>query len=156
MKNPSAQHLADHLRQVFFGGNWTVSNFKDQLSDITLQEATTVTGFSNTIAVLTYHIGYFLYAVNPVFEGAKLDAHDKFSFDHPPLKEESDWREMVLGILDQASILETNLRGIYDEALWEDFVDPKYKSLYRNIAGIIEHTHYHLGQISLIKNNIRK
>ena len=33
----------------------------------------------------------------------------------------------------------------------ETFIDEKYGNYYRNIHGIIEHNHYHLGQIVLIK-----
>jgi len=35
--------------------------------------------------------------------------------------------------------------------LWDNIDDEKYGNFYRNIHGIIEHTHYHLGQIALIK-----
>ena len=35
--------------------------------------------------------------------------------------------------------------------LGEIFTDEKYGNYYRNVHGIIEHTHYHLGQIVLIK-----
>lgn len=43
-----------------------------------------------------------------------------------------------------------------DEAkLFEDFADPKYGNYYRNLHGIIEHTHYHLGQIVLIKKLLK-
>jgi len=35
--------------------------------------------------------------------------------------------------------------------LGEIFSEEKYGTYYRNIHGIIEHTHYHLGQIVLIK-----
>jgi hypothetical protein len=38
-----------------------------------------------------------------------------------------------------------------ESRLWENLADEKYGSCYRNIHGIIEHTHYHLGQIVLIK-----
>ncbi|MGN6163930.1 MAG: hypothetical protein ACTHOF_05245 [Flavisolibacter sp.] len=38
-----------------------------------------------------------------------------------------------------------------DSKLDEIFVDEKYGTYYRNLQGIIEHTHYHLGQIVLIK-----
>ena len=31
--------IADHIRQVHFGGNWTWSNVKDQLSDVGMEEA---------------------------------------------------------------------------------------------------------------------
>lgn len=43
-----------------------------------------------------------------------------------------------------------------DEAkLFEDFADPKYGNYYRNLLGIIERTHYHLGQIVLIKKLLK-
>jgi hypothetical protein len=35
--------------------------------------------------------------------------------------------------------------------LGETFFDEKYGNYYRNLHGVIEHTHYHLGQIVLIK-----
>lgn len=35
--------------------------------------------------------------------------------------------------------------------LWETFTDEKYGIYYKNLTGIIEHCHYHLGQIVLIK-----
>ena len=38
-----------------------------------------------------------------------------------------------------------------EEKLWETFFEDKYGNYYRNIHGVIEHCHYHLGQIVLIK-----
>jgi len=38
-----------------------------------------------------------------------------------------------------------------ERTLEETFWDEKYGNYYRNIHGIIEHTHYHLGQIVLLK-----
>jgi len=38
-----------------------------------------------------------------------------------------------------------------DEKLDDPFANDKYGTYYRNMAGIIEHTHYHLGQIAIIK-----
>jgi hypothetical protein len=35
--------------------------------------------------------------------------------------------------------------------LWETFTDEKYGTYYSNLQGIIEHIHYHLGQIVVIK-----
>ena len=48
------------------------------------------------------------------------------------------------------------IKQLPDEKLQEDFVDKKYGSYYRNIHGIIEHTHYHLGQIGMLKKIIQK
>jgi len=36
--------------------------------------------------------------------------------------------------------------------LSEIFAEEKYGNYYQNIHGIIEHSHYHIGQIVLIKN----
>ncbi len=41
-----------------------------------------------------------------------------------------------------------------NEKLFENFVDEKYGNYYRNIDGIIDHSYYHFGQISLIKKLI--
>jgi hypothetical protein len=38
-----------------------------------------------------------------------------------------------------------------EDMLDNAFTDPKYGSLRRNLEAIIEHSYYHLGQISLLK-----
>lgn len=43
-----------------------------------------------------------------------------------------------------------------ESKLWEDFADNKYGNYCRNIHGIIEHIHYHLGQIVLIRKMLLK
>ena len=55
--NQSA-NIAKHFREVFFGGNWTTSNLKDQLSDVNWQEATTQVYSLNSIATLMFHKNY--------------------------------------------------------------------------------------------------
>ncbi|MBL7949902.1 MAG: DUF1572 domain-containing protein, partial [Bacteroidia bacterium] len=89
------QQSAKHLREVFFGGNWTWSNVKDQLSDVDLDMATYKLDGFNTIAVLTFHIGYYVRAVLSVLEDQPLNASDKFSFDLPPLESAAQWNALV-------------------------------------------------------------
>ncbi len=60
--NLTAQ-IAKHIREIYFGGNWTSSNFKDSLADITWQQATKQVYSFNTIATLVYHTNYFVSAV---------------------------------------------------------------------------------------------
>jgi len=40
--------------------------------------------------------------------------------------------------------------SIFDQA----FIDEKYGTILRNIEGVIEHSYYHLGQITLIRKMI--
>mgnify|MGYP000967627656 FL=1 len=58
----NSDKLAKHLREVYFGGNWTCSNLKDCLNNVNYTAATKRVGNFNTIAALTYHIRYFVRA----------------------------------------------------------------------------------------------
>lgn len=148
--NASTQ-LAKHLRDVFFGGNWTVSNVKDQLADVTWQQATSQVHSFNTIATLAFHISYFVTIVTKVLEGGPLEGNDKLSFAHPPINSQDDWDLFVQQILSDADTFAKLIEQLPESKLYEDFTDPKYGLYFRNLMGIIEHTHYHLGQIALIK-----
>jgi hypothetical protein len=143
--------IAKHLRDVHFGGNWTASTLKQHLSDVTWQQATTKIASLNTIVALAYHANYYVRAIIKVLQGGPLDAHDKYSFDHPPISSEEDWQQFLNKTWIDAETLATLIEQLPDTKLEENFLDGKYGTWYRNLAGLIEHTHYHLGQIVLIK-----
>lgn len=149
------KQIAKHFRDVHFGGNWTSSNLKDQLHDISWQEAVAKVGSLNTIAMLVYHINYYVDAVTKVLQGGPLDAKDKYSFDLPPIGSQEDWQKLVEKSLTHAENFAILIEQLPESRLWENFVDEKYGNYYRNLFGIIEHTHYHLGQIVVIKKMLR-
>ncbi|HNE29680.1 MAG: DUF1572 domain-containing protein [Saprospiraceae bacterium] len=144
-------HLAKHLRDVYFGGNWTTSNYKEHLSGLSWQQVTTQVHGFNTIATLTYHTHYYIAAVTKVLEGGPLDAKDKFSFDHPPIESQEDWDRFLEKVWAAAEHFAALIEQLPEQRIWEDFIEAKYGNYYRNLQGIIEHLHYHLGQIVLIK-----
>ncbi len=152
----TSSHLARHLRDVHFGGNWTTSNMKDLLADVTWQEATAQVYGLNTIATLVYHTIYFVRAVTQVLQGGPLDAKDKYSFDHPPIRSQEDWEAFRDQALADAETFAGLIAQVPESRLWEDFVDNKYGNYFRNLQGIIEHTHYHLGQMAVIKKILRQ
>ncbi len=143
--------IAKHFREVHFGGNWTSVNLKDNLGDVTWQQATTQVHSFNTIAALVFHCNYFVSAVLKVFQGEPLDAHDKYSFDDPPIVSKQDWEKLLHKTWADAKNFASHIEQLPESKLWEDFSDKKYGNYYKNIHGIIEHIHYHLGQIVLIK-----
>lgn len=147
----TSQQIAKHFRDVHFGGNWTYSNLKDNLAGVTWQQATMQVYGLNTIATLVYHMHYFVAAVLEVLEGRPLNAHDKYSFDHPPIRSEADWQQMLDKVWADAERFVSLVERLPEQQLWEHLADEKYGSYYRNLHGIIEHTHYHLGQIAVIK-----
>jgi hypothetical protein len=147
--------IATHFRHVHFGGNWTCVNLRDTLKDVTWQEALHTREGFNSIAVLTYHIHYFVHAVLQVLEGGALDAHDTFSFTHPPITNDADWQELLENVWTDAERFATLVEQLPDDRLHTDMADPKYGTWYRNLHGMIEHTHYHLGQIVILKKLLR-
>jgi hypothetical protein len=151
-----ASHIAKHFREVHFGGNWTWSNLKDSLVDVTWQQATTQVYSFNTIATLVYHVNYYVTAVLQVLEGGPLDASDKFAFDHPPIACQADWGKMLEDARINAEKFAVLVEQLPDSKMWETFVEEKYGNYYRNLHGIIEHTHYHLGQIVIIKKILQQ
>lgn len=153
--NTSTQ-IAKHFREIHFGGNWTSANFKDSLADVSWQQATAPVYSFNTIAKLVYHTQYFVNAVLKVLQGGPLDAHDRYSFDHPPVNSEGDWEIFLDKVWADAEKFAALIEQFPDEKLEEDFTDKKYGTYYRNFHGIIEHMHYHLGQIVIIKKILQK
>jgi hypothetical protein len=150
------QQLAKHFRDVHFGGNWTSVNLKESLAGITWQQAATKVYSFNTIAALVYHINYYVSAVLKVLQGGPLEAKDKYSFDYPAIESKEDWERLLDKTWADAENFASIVEQLPESKLDEIFEDEKYGSYYRNIQGIIEHTHYHLGQIVLIKKILLK
>ncbi len=146
-----AQQIAKHFREVHTGGNWTASNLRDNLANVDWQQATTQVHNLNTIAALVYHMNYYVSAVLKVLQGGPLDAHDKFSFELPMISSREDWEKLRDKTLMDAETLAGLVEELPESRFWEDFTDKKYGSYYRNLHGVIEHIHYHLGQVALVK-----
>ncbi|MDX1913481.1 MAG: DinB family protein [Saprospiraceae bacterium] len=143
--------IAKLLRDVHFGGNWTVSDLKTHLSDVTWQQATTKVHNFNTIAALSYHIHYYINILVKVLQGGPLEGKDIYSFDHPPIASQADWEALLEKCWADAETLAQLIEQMPEEKLFAPFFDGKYGNYYRNVHGVIEHAHYHLGQIVLIK-----
>ena len=147
----ATRKMAKHFRDVSFGGNWTSVDLKKTLADVNWQQATTKVYSFNTIAALVYHINYFVLAATNVLQGKPLDAHDKFSFDLPDIQSQEDWEKLLKKTWEDAETFASLIEQLPETKLDEIFVEEKYGTYYINLQGIIEHTHYHLGQIVLIK-----
>lgn len=147
--------LAKHLREIHTGGNWTTTNLRDTLADVAFEEAQKSVFGLNSIAVLTFHTTYYVGVLLKVLEGGPLNAKDEYSFQLPAIASQKEWEQLVANALTTAEKAAVLIEQLSEEQLFEPFTDEKYGNYYRNIAGIIEHMHYHLGQISLLKKLIR-
>ena len=147
----SSKELARQFREAAFGGNWTSVNLKSSLQDVSWKMANTKTSNLNTIAALTHHMTYYFKPVRKVLEGGQLIASDKESWELPDISDEDDWQQFKKEILLEAEQFADAIENYPSDGLKQPFMDEKYGNYFRNISGIIEHLHYHLGQINLIK-----
>lgn len=144
------KQMADHLRQVIFGGNWTTSSYQQHFTGMSL-EAASLQQEGNSILTLFCHATYYIPVLKKVLVGGPLTGNDKESFTLPVLNGQADWEALQQRTWEDAEKTAELLGLLPDEKLTEPFTDPKYGSYYRNISGIIEHLHYHLGQVVLLK-----
>ena len=88
--------IANRLREVLLDGKWIANtNFKEQIESVSWQQAIQKVDNLNTIALLTFHINYYLAGILNVFNGGTLDIQDKYSFDLPEITTEQDWMKLV-------------------------------------------------------------
>jgi uncharacterized damage-inducible protein DinB len=151
--NPSKE-LARQFREVAFGGNWTSVDLKSCLEDVSWKMAYTNASNLNSIAALIHHMTYYFKPVRKVLEGGQLIASDKESWELPSFDMEDDWKKFKEDILKEAELFAQAIENYPGDKLEAPFMDEKYGNYFRNISGIIEHLHYHLGQITLLKKLI--
>ena len=147
--------IAQHIVEVFEGGNWTDVNFKDTLKDINYKEATTVTKASyNTIAALVYHTRFYNEVVLKRLQGINPAINERNGFDLPPIKNEDDWKYLIQRCFQSAHDLAAAVKKIPEEKLSELTIT-EHSTHYKALHGVAEHAHYHLGQIVLLKKLVK-
>lgn len=148
-----SQTLSNHVKGIFFGGNWTTVNFKDVLTNVSIDIIYEKPWpfYENTILALTCHVHYYTKIQKQVFQGGPLTGNDAESFLYPYWEKESDWQHFLDHMWGE---VETFTRVIEEkpEIFWDEkFGNGNYGTNYQNVVGLIEHAHYHLGQIVLLK-----
>lgn len=147
--------IAQHLIDVHEGGNWTEVNVIETLKDVTLAEANTVTAASaNTIATLVNHLMFWNKAMMARLQDIDMDIPDSNGYDDPQLQTEADWQRLKEEHMTSAHEFADTIRSITEERLHQPIV-PGRSSIYKNVQGSVEHIHYHLGQIVILKKLIR-
>ncbi len=151
-KMKRTENIASRLREVFLNGKWVANtNYKEQLDEVDLTIANKTVFGLNTIAVLTFHVNYYLAGLLDAFRTGELTISDKFSFDAPALNSEEDWRERAELLLDKAGRFANEVERMDDALLDQPFIDARYGMMHRNLEAVLEHSYYHLGQIVIIK-----
>lgn len=120
------------------------------MQEISLEEALFTYRGGNSIASLTFHVNYYLDGLNDVFNGKPLSIRDKFSWNVPLVTTIEEWKHLSQRLHDNALDFIQHVEYMSDEVLDGPFVDERYGTVERNIEAVLEHSYYHLGQISLL------
>lgn len=154
--NQQTHQLANRFREVILNGRWIANtNFREQLDNVSWEQATKPVGSLNTIALLTFHIHYYIAGVLKVLEGGTLDIKDAYSFDLKPITSQTEWENLQHQLWSDSEKFAQLVEQLPETKLKDNFVDERYGSYLRNIDGMIEHCYYHLGQIVLIKKLLK-
>lgn len=149
------EQIAQHLLDTHNGGNWTDVDLTETLTGIDLQFATTITPFSpNTIAAILHHISFWNRAVAERGRGSVPVVDEKNGYDLPAMNSENDWQKLKADNLRSANELAEVIRS-FDEAKLEQPILTDHSSAYKNFQGQVEHVHYHLGQIVMLKKYLQ-
>lgn len=147
--------IAQHISEVFEGNNWTEVDIRQTLHDVTFTEATTVTPASpNTIAALVFHLDFYNQVIMSRLNGIDPVIDERNGMNVPALENEEQWQQLQKKAFDSTAALAAMVKDFPEERLQE----PTVKGLntyYKTLHGIAEHSHYHLGQMVLLKNLIR-
>lgn len=149
-----SKQIANYVRDIYFGKNWTNSNIKEKLEDVDWMQAITIVNSYNTTAMLVFYTSYYLIGIMNILKGGTLDIRDRFSYELSPIKSAEDWQELKNKSFDEAEEYARLIEEMPDDKFWENFVKEEYGNYYRNIHGSIEHLYYHFGQIILIEKSI--
>ncbi len=153
-----SEAIASHLLDVFFGESWTDVWIFHTLEDLDWKEAIQATpGSPNTIASLLHHITFYNKVIQQRLQGTDPVIDASNGFDMPPIHNAEDWIWMKTINLQSATDLAEMICQLPDSKLHQPIGNvPGASSYYKQLHGVIEHAYYHLGQIVILKNRIRK
>jgi len=130
-----ANELAKRFREVILDGKWIAfTNMKEQISDLSWEQATTKVHDLNTIAALTFHLNYYITGVLQVLEGGELTIRDKFSWDMDPITNESEWNALKDSLFDNSERFASLVDALTDNQLQSYFVKEEYGTYQRSLV----------------------
>ncbi len=147
--------IAQHLKQVYEGDNWTDVSIEASIKDIDWKQAQQQTEASpNTIASLIHHLLYWNGIIMQRMKGETPVIPAENGYDVPFLNSDEEWNVLKEKTHQSFKTLAEAIKNFPEEKLTGNYSPAIPSTYYRNFQGIIEHAHYHLGQIVVLKNLI--
>ncbi|SJZ87172.1 DinB family protein [Sediminibacterium ginsengisoli] len=136
-------------------GTWTEVNVAGVLADVSYNEAAVVTvATPNSIASIVRHLLFWNRVMIQRIEGVQPEIPAANGFDVPPVQSDADWKALIKNMLASAAELALAIKNTDDTKL-EMPIIAGFTTTYKNLQGTVEHIHYHLGEIMILKKLIR-
>ena len=104
--------------------------------------------------MLVHHLKFYNEVVLTRLSGTNPRISSANGFDMMPIKNEQEWRQLVDDCLQSAKkIAEAAL--VFPADQLDTVPAGGHNHMYKNLHGIAEHAHYHVGQITILKNLLR-
>jgi hypothetical protein len=146
--------VAQHVREVL-KGNWSDIFLTDVLQDVTLAEANFIPPSKNSIAMLVHHLKFYNDVVILRLQNDNRPInYDANGFDVPELSSEESWQQLKEDLFSSFFKLAEEAEAMPEEKLFE-LTPSGSATFYKTLHGIVEHAHYHMGQMMIIKKLIR-
>ncbi len=150
-----AEQISRHFLDVYAGENWTEVNLQSTLEDLNYLEASTLTPASvNTISGLLHHLHYWNQVMAQRIDGIRVKIPLSNGFNNEPLETEDQWTNLKRQCFKSAEQLAAAIRGLSQDQLQQPILED-YPTAYKSLQGSVEHVHYHLGQMVMLKQLIR-
>lgn len=148
--------IAEHILQVYAGNNWTDVSIAETIAGISFQQAQQHTaGSPNTIASLLHHLCYWNGIMLQRMQGETPVIPEENGYNVPFLNNEAEWNALKNKVHQSFITLAEATKKFPEEMLAGNYAPSIPSTYYRNFHGIIEHAHYHLGQIVILKNLLK-
>jgi hypothetical protein len=146
--------VAQHIREVL-KGNWSDIFLTDVLQDVTLDEANFIPPSNNSIAMLTNHLKFYNDVVLLRLQNDTRSVnYEANGFDITTLNKEENWQQLKENTFSSFTKLAEAVEAMPEEKLFE-LTPSGSATFYKTLHGVVEHAHYHMGQMVIIKKLIR-
>ena len=104
--------LAEHIRQVYLGGNWTAVSLHDTLADVDFALAVREREGLNSIARLVVHLDYYADVIRGTIAGEPLSGKDADSWLIPLPQNPAAWEALKGEVLAKAEAFATAVEAL--------------------------------------------
>ena len=149
MERVETERIIDQIERLY-GENWAEVNLQQILDEITEPMANSkLPVFKNTIHQIAHHIIADVLVVTKRLQGINLQLKPEEYWIPDDKIGNFNWSETKRELMESKTALINQLQRLKDADL-DNQIIKDYSTIYVTLHGHIQHSYYHIGQISVI------